>query len=259
MATWKDGAAYAPLERPDGFATPVAEPLSVAEPHRATTPGPMLHPDRFDAAPQRPLAEFTVSAEQRRDPREGFEVASLAITAAPGKSSGRDPRQPFTTTSTPSVNAPAPPTGQPLDVPLPAPTRPGPPPPTGQPSGTQWAPPTVSPRPPWAPPQAGPPSGRPPAASSQATIGWVCVGLTFAGLLLSGAAPLLLLVAGALGMRTRALTTWVGPTTLGVGLFSLLVQIGIGELGSSNALLGLLSLLCCIGFLVTLLRSGQVR
>ena len=30
MASWKDGAAYAPTERPDGFATPSTEPLDAA-------------------------------------------------------------------------------------------------------------------------------------------------------------------------------------------------------------------------------------
>ena len=39
MATWRDGAAYAPETRPDGFATPAAEPLPEGEPYRANTPG----------------------------------------------------------------------------------------------------------------------------------------------------------------------------------------------------------------------------
>ena len=86
-------------------------------------------------------------------------------------------------------------------------------------------------------------------------MGWTAAVLSFFGLLLSGSAPFVLIIAGALGLRIRKLTTWVGPTALGIGLFGLLVQLGLGELGSPNPLLGVLSLLCCLGFSIAMLRS----
>ncbi|WP_139650896.1 hypothetical protein [Tessaracoccus massiliensis] len=54
MATWKDGAAYAPVERPDGFATPVADPLPAGAPYQPGTPGPMTHPSGFAPLPPLP-------------------------------------------------------------------------------------------------------------------------------------------------------------------------------------------------------------
>ena len=48
MATWRDGAAYAPETRPDGFASPAADPLPEGEPYRADTPGAIERPLVFD-------------------------------------------------------------------------------------------------------------------------------------------------------------------------------------------------------------------
>lgn len=262
MATWKDGAAYAPVERPDGFATPVADPLPVAEPYRAATPGPMHHPGGFDSAQQRPLDQLGVSTSTQRNPKDSFAVASLAMTAGPGKSSARDPRQPFASSATVvTSDDPPPPTGQPLAVPGPPPL----PQYTGQYGGARPPAPGVGTRPTqpppqqWAPPSPqafnGAPQQYDPTLQSQRVMGWTAAVLSFFGLLLSGSAPFVLIIAGVLGLRVRKLTTWVGPTALGIGLFGLLVQLGLGELGSPNPLLGVLSLLCCLGFSIAMLRS----
>ena len=52
MAFWTDGAAYAPIERPNGFAVPDVEPLTAAEPAPQLTPGAVAPPSGF--APMSP-------------------------------------------------------------------------------------------------------------------------------------------------------------------------------------------------------------
>ncbi|MDO5677597.1 MAG: hypothetical protein Q4G35_08865 [Propionibacteriaceae bacterium] len=145
MATWKDGAAYAPVERPDGFATPVAEPLPSGAPYRAETPGPVAHPQGFEPLPpQQPLTEIGQARTASRDPRDAFEVASSLVTAGPDApvSGPRDPRTPFPTAApSPLDTAPPPPTGLPLPpthAPFPPTHAPYPSaPPTGAPSAPQ--------------------------------------------------------------------------------------------------------------------------
>ncbi|NHB84471.1 hypothetical protein G7085_07260 [Tessaracoccus sp. HDW20] len=95
MASWKDGAAYAPIERPDGFATPLADPLPVGDPYAAATPGPIAHPDRFDSDPaQADLTGLGTHTQTRRDPRDQFEVASMAMTAGPGRAAAETRARP---------------------------------------------------------------------------------------------------------------------------------------------------------------------
>ena len=89
MASWRDGAAYAPTERPDGFATPSTDALPAGEPYKAATPGPMAPPQSFDAAEQPALSQIAVEVKQRRNPRDSFEVASTTLTTAPGQPSGK--------------------------------------------------------------------------------------------------------------------------------------------------------------------------
>lgn len=117
MATWTDGAAYAPLERPDGFATPEAEPLEAAQPERPLTPGPMAPPRDF--APQGnvvPLAAIRTEALVERDPSEPFQVSSALLTANPLSSGERDPHQPFASSALAPSDLP-PPSGPPLALP----------------------------------------------------------------------------------------------------------------------------------------------
>ena len=150
MASWTDGAAYAPTERPDGFATPVVAPLPLAEPAPAITPGAVPPPREFaPAAHQQQLNQIGGVVESRRDPREAFVTSSATLTA--GMIGGvatevRDPRQPFVTAAS-TVDELPPPTGAPLPPPSGAPLSLPSGPVTGYPvpvPANQWAPPDVS-------------------------------------------------------------------------------------------------------------------
>jgi len=262
MASWKDGAAYAPIERPDGFATPLADPLPTGAPYAADTPGAIVHPDRFDADPaQAELAALGTAALTRRDPRDRFEVASMTMTAGPGKRTGRDPHEAFAA-GTPAVTTPGPPppTGSPLSV---GPPNQGwPVPPGAQPHPgrqTHPAPPPAAgaPRQQWAPPQPGGQAvpqqwgGQPPSPAGRdqtRTLCWIGAVLCGVGVMFTAAAPFLLLVAGGLGLRTTARTSYLGPTALVIGGLMLLFQLFDGSLGSSGILMYLASLGACIWF-----------
>lgn len=178
MATWTDGAAYAPLQRPYGFATPEAPPLEVAEPAAAATPGQIPPPQGFaPSGPQIPLDRVVVADRRPRDPAFPFTTASAAIASAPPPVSGvRDPRVPFAVYGTASagsvVDAPRlpPPTGAPLatafDASFSPPALPqqdfpppGFPPPSFPPPGATSPPPPPTARPQWQSGPAAPPSG----------------------------------------------------------------------------------------------------
>lgn len=212
MATWTDGAAYAPIERPDGFATPEAEPLEAAPPERAATPGPMAPPAGF--APMDnviPLGAIRTEPIAQRDPQEPFEVSAALLTAEPGGSGPRDPEQPFQSFGTPGSDLP-PPSGPPLALaptgaPLAAPPPPGlPPASSASPAtaGFNYPPPAAETRSPAG--IAGPHPGFVPAANRQVqaqamqlqTTATVLFGI---GFLLWGASSFLLLVGGALFLR----------------------------------------------------------
>lgn len=127
MATWKDGAAYAPIERPDGFATPEVEPLEAAVPRVADTPGPMPPPlDMQPTGPAVPLEAITGAPASTRNPTEPFEVTSALLTANETSNGERDPRTPFQSWGPPPPEALPPPSGPPLTGPAPViPVSPG--------------------------------------------------------------------------------------------------------------------------------------
>lgn len=96
MASWRDGAAYAPTERPDGFATPLAEPLSVADPPRRVTPGNVPRPTTLTPVAAPPLEALGTTPAGARNPSAPFEVRSTIVTQAPRLADGRrDPRVPY--------------------------------------------------------------------------------------------------------------------------------------------------------------------
>lgn len=165
MATWRDGPEYAPVERPDAYTTPDAEPLGSPP---ASMPAPPSPP------PGRPV-DFGA-------PAESIPLAQLAAPpAAP-----RDPHEEFDTYTTPLTSLAPTPALQ--DKPVPPPQeKPAPPPPPAPPTGmhsgmhqsawgsvhnpaaprpaAQWAPaqPITLPQPPTAtapipPPQFPPPT-----------------------------------------------------------------------------------------------------
>lgn len=200
MASWTDGAAYAPIERPDGFATPEVDPLDVAAPESAQTPGPMPAPSDFAmSGPVRPLAEVSATPPPRRNPAAPFMVSGGLLTAASsmGSTGRRDPRMPYrSTTADAGVAALPPPTGAPLH------------PPAG-PIGAPGRP-------------ASPLAGMSPQdRSSQKTLLFLAIAMTVLGLTIPAGAPLLLSVAGVITWRTTRLTGTAGYWCTGVGLLLL--------------------------------------
>ncbi len=83
MATWEDGPEYAPLERPDEFALPAAEPLETVPP--AQQSAALAPKDRplFDAphAPMAALSELVPAVADQRDPAVPFAVVSSTVTS----------------------------------------------------------------------------------------------------------------------------------------------------------------------------------
>lgn len=200
MASWTDGAAYAPIERPDGFATPEVDPLEVAVPESAQTPGPMPIPSDFAASgPVRPLAEVSATPPPGRNPSAPFQVSGGLLTTASsmGHTGKRDPRMPYpSTASETAVDALPPPTGAPLH------------PPVG-PLGTPAA-------------QASPLAGMSPQdRSSQKTLVFLAIAMTVLGLTIPAGAALMLAVAGVITWRTTRLTGKAGYWCTGVGLLLL--------------------------------------
>lgn len=210
MATWRDGAAYAPIERPDGFATPIVEPLSAAEPPKQVTPGRVPKPDSLTPVTAPPLTSLGSKDTKRRDPQAPFETKSALLSDEPKLSDGhRDPRAPFVSVSGRSSSRAKPPTTQHQ---FPAQAR------------AHWAPPHATaaiarhpapvatspvaqfppPLPPHAPNpdyqhtfrQAYPPPVPPIAAqkTNRAFLG-LATGVSAMGVFFPGASPLLLLVA----------------------------------------------------------------
>lgn len=98
MASWQDGAEYAPIERPDGFATPRAVPLDSPDPRIDLSAGaPPQRPADFSQPPARvpALAELAPSTGRARDPRAPFETAR---TLGPAETNWT-PDRPFNTDS----------------------------------------------------------------------------------------------------------------------------------------------------------------
>lgn len=251
MATWEDGAAYAPIERPDGFATPVADPMPSGAAYRAETPGPMAQPDGFEPmAPQQPLREIGATELAARDPRDAFAVASTLLTEGPdGAASPRDPRQPFPSTAqSPLDTAPPPPTGMPLAPPEGAPV----PPPGGlaTPLDPASFPPPAGPQALAATPRRMQPA--PAADQSIRALARVAGGLCFLGFIATGTAIYMLIAAGLIGLRTKALTKALGLTALTSGAGGLLLRFMLSSYDwrTFNFLWSLMALGCAIGFMI---------
>lgn len=206
MASWTDGAAYAPIERPDGFATPEVDPLEVAVPEVAQTPGPMPTPNGFTpTGPTTPLTAVGTAARPGRNPSAPFQVSSGLLTAASsmGRTVTRDPRAPFQSyTATSDVDALPPPTGAPLPPPSGLPQAPIP----GAPVGVL------------ASRTSGLAGLSPQERSSQRTLVFLAVALTVLGFTIPSGAPLMLFVAGSLTWRTKRVTGTAGYWCMGTGL-----------------------------------------
>lgn len=278
MATWKDGAAYAPVERPDGFATPHAAPLSVTPPHDSGTPGPGAAPVEYEGRNSRPLSEFGNQIAVDRDPRDSFQVSSAALTAGlPGREATRDPKEPFASAhyATPSLGSGEllPPMGQPLPEPAtPAPESSGPwvpqsgaPAPMRATTAGQFPPPPVSyppnashgQYPPPAPyPVQPPPSHTPDGDLQKRRLAQIAGAMCLGGFLFSSGGAFLLIIAGALGLRTRSLTRTTGPAALVVGVLALLGNFLTGYVGQTSSLVSLVCLGFAFAFFITGLRRS---
>lgn len=231
MATWKDGAAYAPTERPDGFAAPVVEPLTRAEATPAVTPGPVPPPDRLDATEAPPLEHFGPRAQSSRRPEEPFDVAAATLTSMPLLADGRrDPRAPFSVSS--SALEP------------PEPTMPPPPPPGAKP--LPGPPPDLLPV---ASRRGALPSAATPPTDAQKTLVYLIAGLCVVGVVLTDAAPMLMIIAGLISVLRVPWTARIGAAAVGIGSTFLLVQLMIPT-ASAGVLFGLTSLVLAAAFVI---------
>ncbi len=220
MASWKDGAAYAPVERPDGFATPRAEPLSVAPPVEAETPGAVPHPRTLAPVDAPPLAALGEHETARRDPARPFDVQAATMAAAPTLSDGtRDPREPYALqSSSPTAEPPPPPPDQ---APLPAGAAPGLPPARGR------------------------------------ALAWLCVAMCVFGLLFPATAPIAILLAGLLAVLRVAGGANTGGVAIGIGGFLVVVQVVLPRVVEGNALVGVVALVFAVAFLVLAVRRPR--
>ena len=212
MASWTDGAAYAPLERPDGFATPEVEPLAEASRAVATTPGAIPPPQEFrQNVSLPPLDHVRTSPLPHRNPSDPFLVSGGLMTTASsmGQHTVRDPRAPFTTqrATSGSEDEPAlpPPTGEPLAI-----SMGGPPGPPGgglhtlMSSGMARRPASMT--------------KSPTEMSTQRTLVFLAVACCVLGFTIGYVAPYMLIAAGALSLRASFLTGKAGSWSIGVGL-----------------------------------------
>ena len=214
MATWTDGAAYAPIERPDGFATPEVAPLPAAEVRQPLTPGAIAPPHDFAPMPQSmPLAALGAREPQRRNPAAPFDVASALLTASPAGVGARDPHQPFAV-STAAGHLPA--SGGPSDGM--APPDPG--------SRIDLQPNGPGPY----PPQHN--TADQPLSAAQQLFFFIAGVAFLLGALLFMAMPWLLLGGGGLLLRTNKVGRQIGTAALVTG-----VLMGIAVLAKSDFLL----------------------
>lgn len=222
MASWKDGAAYAPIERPDGFATPNASPLSVAEAPEQATPGAVPRPATIQPVPAPPLDGVVRAAKASRDPQTPFAVQSAAMTSVPMLGDGnRDPMAPYAVTTAATVSVP---------------DAPPPPPPHAAPL-------------PMAPPQ-GASSERSPKS-----LLWLCAGMCLVGVLLPAGAPILMVLAGVLSVLRVETANKLGGAVVGLGATLLAIQLLL-PLSDVSPLSRLAGLGFGIGFGVLATRSG---
>lgn len=205
MASWTDGAAYAPIERPDGFAVPDVAPLPAAEPSPQLTPGAVAPPSGFAPMPPTVALEDLGKEEKlRRNPAAPFDVSSALMMAYAAGYGSRDPRQPFNV-ATPGG---------------PQPSSPVPPDPTSR---------LNLPQNPYQPTQMAPypqhETG--PAPMTQAQQGITCVAgvASILGVFLPSALPMLLIGGGGLLLRTNKSGRQIGIASLIIGAMLALALI----------------------------------
>lgn len=237
MASWEDGAAYAPIERPDGFATPRAEPLEEAPRRVPVTPGAVARPSTLAPVDAPPLATHGPKSAMHRDPRTPFDVAAAIVTAGPSAPSGhRDPRTAFAVSAPVRTNtdadAPPPPEARPL--PAPGPTAPG---------AVTWH----------APQHGAPGQTRTEVAPSSPALWWLGTGMCLTGTIFAGAAPILLTLAGVLTLLRMHDARALGRAATGIGIGLLLLQVASGQT------LGLYSLLALVFAVFFLVGAGKRR
>lgn len=83
MATWEDGPEYAPLERPDDFSVPSADPLEIVPPaYQSAAQAPKDRP-QFDGPRDTvaPLSQLIPVVADQRDPGQPFAVVSSTLTS----------------------------------------------------------------------------------------------------------------------------------------------------------------------------------
>ena len=207
MASWTDGAAYAPLERPDGFATPETAPLPVAEPAPQLTPGAVAPPSGFAPMPSSVALENLGRKEiSRRNPTAPFDVSSALMMAYTGYGP-RDPRQPFAVAAIPSSLAS-------LTPPDPA-SRLNLPPNPYQPMGAIPYPPV---------PQYGQ-TASVPMTPAQRSLLLIAGAASLLGGFLPAALPLLLVAGGVLLLRAGATGRQIGIASFVTGSLLLLAML----------------------------------
>ncbi|MEL4503774.1 hypothetical protein AAEX63_02580 [Luteococcus sp. H138] len=172
MADWTDGAQYAPVERPEGFATPRVAALTVEEPPPNPADGqPTEPPTAFQEPTVVPLESLAPRQEDPRDPYSPFDTVVAADSAWGAVHAGGrwNPRMPLGPAAQPDAGSPAfpPPSGAPQQADFGHAQVPEAVPPT-----TAHARMTAVPTPGQFPPPAGQPVPLPPpvgAAHGQAT------------------------------------------------------------------------------------------
>ena len=233
MASWTDGAAYAPIERPDGFATPEAEPLAHASNPVAPTPGAIPPPQAFrQDAPATPLGDIRTAPLPRRNPSEPFLVSGGLMTTASsmGQHTLRNPQTPFQTRrdtdAAQSVDALPPPTGEPLALGVA-----GPPGPPGSGLDALMASGVTR--------RSSSDDKSATEMSTQRTLVFLATACCVLGFTIGVAAPYMLIAAGALSLRAAHLTGKAGLWAIGVGL--VLIMAGFIVTPGVEALLGRLA------------------
>ncbi len=212
MASWTDGAAYAPIERPDGFAEPEVEPLARTASSIAPTEGAVPPPQDFrHDTPAIPLELLSPEQPSHRNPTQPFVVSGGLMTTASsmGRHTARDPRTPFVgqrgPIHTPTPGTLPPPTGEPLALGPDAPPRPA-----GAAVDTLMS-----------SPAARQPVRRGRSAqemSTQRTLVFLAVACCVLGFTIGAAAPYMLIAAGGLSLRATFLTGNAGVWAIGVAL-----------------------------------------
>jgi hypothetical protein len=94
MASWQDGAEYAPTEVPLGFAAPRAKPLGELAAATNAPSAPDNAPTAVNApnAPVKPLSELRPAPPELRDPRQPFDSKDMDKL---GPDENWDPRRPL--------------------------------------------------------------------------------------------------------------------------------------------------------------------